>query len=119
MTPAPMSEAMLRMPHHGCAAERCSQRFSHVSRPPGALRGIVIALHRRLALALRPGESRHVAALVGFSLRGAQLPQILARAFRIDRKALALRTERLPRRELLFLRTREITLEHIHVRANV
>ena len=84
-----------------------------------ALRGLVIAAHRRLALAFRAGESRHVAALVGFRLRSAELAQILARAFRIDGEALALRAEWLPRREPLFLRAREVALEHVHVRTDV
>src|SRR5579859_3517815 len=37
-----MNAAMLRMPHHGWAAERCSHRLSQVSKPPGAYGGMTV-----------------------------------------------------------------------------
>src|SRR5207253_5474752 len=84
-----------------------------------ALRGIMIAALRRLALALGAGESRHVAALVRLRRSSAELAQVAARALRIDRMALAARAIRRPRSELRFFAGGEVALEHIHVRPDV
>ncbi len=80
-----------------------------------ALGWIVVALRRRLALAPRAGESRHVPALVGRGRGGAELAQVAALSLRVDAVSLARRLEGLPAGELRLLFAREVALEHIHV----